>query len=78
MHPRERLMGMARRLQMRGEPIPLDMLAEAERLGLSLSLFNEPTHNIDNNDEGDNNNEKYEKNLHNAESSGVLPLPDEA
>jgi len=42
MHPHERLLGMARLLQMRGEPIPLDMLAEAERLGLSLSLFDEP------------------------------------
>jgi hypothetical protein len=43
MHPRERLLGMARLLQIRGEPIPLDMLAEAERLGLSLQLFDEPT-----------------------------------
>lgn len=43
MHPQERLLGMARLLQLRGEPIPLDMLAEAERLGLSLQLFDEPT-----------------------------------
>ncbi len=57
MHPRERLMGMAKLLQLRGEPIPLTMLAEAERLGLSLQLFDEPTNTNDDNanlHEGDN------------------------
>jgi len=55
MHPHERLLGMARLLQMRGEPIPLDMLAEADRLGLSLQLFDEPstTQNDANLQEGD-------------------------
>lgn len=51
MHPRERLLGKARQLRLRGEPIPTDMLAEAERLGLSHRIFNEPTHQI--NDEGE-------------------------
>lgn len=57
MHPHERLLGMARLLQMRGEPIPLDMLAEAESLGLSLALFKEPTNRTEddaNLHEGDN------------------------
>lgn len=51
MHPRERLLGKARQLRLRGEPIPTDMLAEAERLGLSHRIFNEPTHEV--NDEGE-------------------------
>lgn len=55
MHPKERLLGMAKMLQLRGEPIPADMLAEADRLGLSLSLFDEPINKID--DEGDVNGE---------------------
>ena len=54
MHPRERLMGMAKLLQLRGEPIPLTMLVEAERLGLSLQLFDEPTNDNANIHEGDN------------------------
>ena len=49
MHPRERLLGMAKLLQLRGQPLPLDMLAEAERLGLSLQLFDEPTNTNEDN-----------------------------
>lgn len=44
MHPRERLLGMARLLKQRGEPIPLDMMVEAEQLGLSLKEFDQPEH----------------------------------
>lgn len=47
----ERLLGIARQLQIRGEPIPADILAEAERYGLSLSIFNEPTNKV--NEEGE-------------------------
>ena len=47
----ERLLGIARQLQLRGEPIPVDILAEAERYGLQLSIFNEPTNEV--NDEGE-------------------------
>lgn len=43
MTSREMLLGRARLYQERGEPIPVDMMAEAERLGLSLSLFGQPT-----------------------------------
>ena len=43
MHPRERLLGMARLLKERGEPIPLDMMVEADLLGLSLREFDQPT-----------------------------------
>ena len=42
MHPRERLLGMARLLKDRGEPIPLDMLVAADQLGLSLKEFDQP------------------------------------
>jgi len=41
-NPCEKLLGMARKLQSQGKPIPLDMLVEAERLGLSLSLLDQP------------------------------------
>ena len=41
MHPREFLLGKARLLQKRGEPIPLDMLAEAEELGLVLDTLDD-------------------------------------
>lgn len=51
MTSREMLLGMAKLHQQRGERIPADMLAEAERLGLSLMIFNEPTNQV--NDEGE-------------------------
>ena len=54
MTTRERLLGIAHRLQLRGEPIPTDILAEAERYGLELSIFNEPTNTI--NEEGEDTN----------------------
>lgn len=47
MNPREKLLGMAKALQKRGKPIPLDMLAQADELGLSLSRFQEPVQPID-------------------------------
>lgn len=52
MHPRERLLGMARLLKDRGEPIPLDMLVAADQLGLSLKEFDQP-HNPTANMEGE-------------------------
>ena len=42
MDPRERLLGLAQMLRERGEPIPLDRLAEADALGLSLAEVDEP------------------------------------
>ena len=50
MHPREFLLGKAKAMQERGEVIPLDMLVEAERLGLSLEIFNEPIVSTNDND----------------------------
>jgi hypothetical protein len=44
MNPRERLLGMGRLYLMRGEPIPLTLLAEAETYGLMLSEFEQPIH----------------------------------
>lgn len=52
MNPREKLLGMARKLQRRGQPIPLDMLVAAEELGLSLARFDQPTFN-ENDHEGE-------------------------
>ena len=42
MHPRERLLGIGKLYLSRGEPIPLDLLAEADSLGLSLLDFDQP------------------------------------
>lgn len=58
MHPREMLLGMVRLYQQRGEPIPIDVLAEADRLGLSVTQFDQPLHNTTdaNLREGDNSN----------------------
>ena len=48
MHPRERVLGMARYYIERGEPIPLDLLVEADELGMSLTLLDLPaTHTTD-------------------------------
>lgn len=58
MDPRERLLGIGKLYQLRGEPIPLTLLAEAEELDLSLAEFGLPTNHIDDDgeltfDEGD-------------------------
>ena len=38
---------MAKLLQQRGEPIPTDMLAQADELGLSLVRFDQPAKHLD-------------------------------
>jgi len=43
MHPIERLLGLAQLYRQRGDPIPLDLLAQADQLGLSLELLGEPS-----------------------------------
>ena len=43
MHPIEELLGLAHLYRQRGERIPLHLLAQADQLGLSLELLNEPT-----------------------------------
>ena len=40
---REKLLGIGQAYLQRGEPIPLDLLAEADKWGLSLSDFGQPT-----------------------------------
>ena len=42
MHPRERVLGMARFYKERGQPIPLDLIAEADELGLIISELEQP------------------------------------
>lgn len=54
MHPKERLMGLARAYQLRGVPIPTDMLVEAERLGLILSELDQPILEGEDNENGEN------------------------
>lgn len=43
MNPREKVLGMGNLYVQRGEPIPIDLLAEADQLGLSLDDFDQPT-----------------------------------
>jgi hypothetical protein len=43
MDPKERLLNVAAIYRQRGDPIPLDVLAEADQLGLSLEEFDEPS-----------------------------------
>ena len=53
MHPRDTILEMGRLYLLRGEPVPLDILARADQLGLSLADFGEPA--INHSDaEGDN------------------------
>ena len=42
MHLRERVLGLARLHTMRGEPIPADILAEADSLGILLTELDQP------------------------------------
>lgn len=55
MDPRERVLGMGKLYLMRGQPIPLDLLVEAEELGLSVVEFGLPENY--NPDEGEMNDE---------------------
>lgn len=43
MHLRERVLGLARLHLIRGEPVPADLLAEADSLGILLSELDQPT-----------------------------------
>ena len=61
MHPRERLLGVAQLYRQRGQPVPLDVLVEAEQLGLSLQIFDEPTHHNANSHEGEIHNGNQEE-----------------
>jgi len=56
MKSRERLLGIAAVFRKRGQPIPIDILAEAERQGLMLEDLEEPKQRGDNCPEGDNHN----------------------
>lgn len=42
MDPKERLLGLAAIYRERGEPIPIDVLSEADQYGLSLEEFDQP------------------------------------
>jgi len=43
MNQRERLLGIGKLHLLRGEPIPLDILVQADELGLSIEDFGEPS-----------------------------------
>ena len=51
MNPREKLLGMGRLYLLRGEPVPIDILAAAEAEGLSIEDFGEPVNQV--NEEGE-------------------------
>jgi hypothetical protein len=53
MNPREKVLGMGNLYLQRGEPIPIDLLAEADQLGLSLEDFDQPTNFNANSQEGE-------------------------
>jgi len=50
MNQREKLLGLGKLYLSRGEPIPLDLLAQADSLGLSIEDFGEPSQYQDNDD----------------------------
>ena len=51
MHPRERVLEEARLCRMRGLPLPVDLIARAESLGILLSY-------LDHEDEDESTNDK--------------------
>ena len=53
MHPKERVLNLVSLYRARGEPIPLDLLAQADELGLSVSELDEPTITDNETEEGD-------------------------
>ena len=42
MHPREKLLGMVELYRKRNQPIPVDLLAQADALGLVLAGLEDP------------------------------------
>lgn len=60
MSSHEWLLGLARLYQQRGDPIPIDVLAEADKLGLSLTLFDQPKNANEHQGEFDNGNDQEE------------------
>lgn len=42
MHPREKVLEKARLCEMRGKPVPVDLLAEAHALGIELKAMGQP------------------------------------
>jgi len=42
MHPREKLLGMVELYRKRNQPIPVDLLAQADALGLVVAGFEDP------------------------------------
>ena len=42
MHPREQLLQLAKFYRLRDLAVPADVLAQAERYGLDLTLFDQP------------------------------------
>lgn len=55
MNQREKVLGMGNLYIELGLPVPMDILVEAERLGLSLHDFDQPTINLT--EEGDADND---------------------
>ena len=42
MHPKERVLELARLCEMQGRAVPVDLLAEADELGIQLTALDQP------------------------------------
>lgn len=47
MHPREKVLEQARLYHLKGEPLPVDLLAHADALGILISSLAPPPKNVD-------------------------------
>jgi len=74
MHPRERLLGMAKLLRKRNQPIPLDPLTKADELGISLEVLGENTNLNHLTEEGEVEYVEEQDDIHNHQGSSSIPL----
>ena len=74
MHPREKVLGKAKWFRLKKQPVPLDLLAEADKLGLSLEILGENTNLIHLKEDGEFEYvNETEDDIHNPER--VCPIP---
>jgi hypothetical protein len=74
MHPRERLLGEAKLLRKRRQPIPLDLLVKADELGISLEVLGENTNLNHLTEEGEVEYVETEDHIHNNQRDSSIPL----
>ena len=75
MHPREKVLGKAKLLRQQNQPIPLDLLAEADSLGISLEVLGENTNLINLTEEGEFEYvNETEDDIHNSQRDSPIPM----